>query len=626
MEKCIYIYFPIEQASDTEEVNVMEYLSERLGDSFEKWGNKTCEFIDAPTGSGKTTFILDHVLPYMADNGKKILYLVNRKILKQQIEKELERKDSLQLSSIEIMTYQALETQIIENQLEIWEEDSQKRGNWGNSHIAQKTRKMDRYESFDCVICDECHYFLADSTYNTNTYLSFIWIIENFYNRIRIYMSATISEVELLVKRYDQNYLEKRTNIYRLNRNSKRELLDISECERAKAECRSKRNYGYLHIGKIDDMDEICDLIKKGRNEKWLIFVNDITEAKKLKNEITKLFFDKKSDVGRIDANNDDDMVQIIDEIVNDRTFSPKILIATSVLDNGVSLRDSTLKNVVIIADNEVEFIQMLGRIRQDGDEDKKNLYICSQEVQLFSNRYQSIMKVKRYMDELYIHYLSNEIKKISNSTDDTRNSLFDSIRLPWSIVSGVANCSTGLGRSAGIRQELIMLGHITERCNEEDMNVRLHSKIMCDLREKKVDFDIIQKSCFIVNAQFWLNRISYEQIKLLAEYYNRMNEEVKNDPYAFIKEQMRWLNREGEWKKVVEASEKMAKEELEQAIEKYLKVNGKSAILLSKDMIEFKKENKKIKRVYKNKLPEDYIDFTSIMKTLARKLENETV
>ncbi|MCI7131060.1 MAG: DEAD/DEAH box helicase family protein [Lachnospiraceae bacterium] len=286
----------------------MEYLSDRLKDSFKGWTNGTCEFIDAETGCGKTTYILDYVLPFMTKNRKKILYLVNRKILKQQIEKELERKDSVQLGNIKIMTYQALETQIIENQLETWGND-------------QKIQNMHKYSEFDCVICDECHYFLSDSTYNANTYLSFIWIIENFYNRIRVYMSATIAEVELLVRRYNQNYYEKRTNIYRLNRNSKQELLDINECERRRVECRSKRNYGYLHIEKIDDMDDIYDLIKKGENEKWLIFVNNISEAKKLKNGITLSIFGKKNDVGRIDAKGDDDMVQIVDEISRDDIF-----------------------------------------------------------------------------------------------------------------------------------------------------------------------------------------------------------------------------------------------------------------------------------------------------------------
>lgn len=556
----------------------MEYLSDRLKDSFEEWTNGTCEFIDAETGCGKTTYILDYVLPFMTKNGKRILYLVNRKILKQQIEKELERKDSVQLSCIEIMTYQALETQIIENQLETFENN-------------QKIHNMDKYMEFDCVICDECHYFLSDSTYNTNTYLSFIWIIENFYNRIRVYMSATIAEVELLVRRYNQNYYEKRTNIYRLNRNSMQELLDINECERRRVECRLKRNYGYLHIEKIDDTDDIYDLIKKGENEKWLIFVNNISEAKKLKNGITLSIFGKKNDVGRIDAKGDDDMVQIVDEISRDRTFSKKILIATSVLDNGVSLCDSTLKNVVIIADNEVEFIQMLGRIRRDSDEDKKNLYICSQETQLFSNRYDSTIKVKNYMDELYTNFLNGAIEVIANSYMDTGNSLQDSIRLPWNAErSGYSVTATGNANFMRDRQKI--MGHITANFNEETMNINLHYRIMCDLRKGKVDFDTIRKSCLIIKAQFWINRISYEQIKLLAEYYYRMKEEMKKDPYAFLKEQMRWLNREADTGDVIKNDIARSKEVLEVAIKKYLE-NQKDTVLTNETLIQIKKDYK---------------------------------
>lgn len=272
-------------------------------------------------------------------------------------------------------------------------------------------------------------------------------------------------------------------------------------------------------------------------------------------------------------------------------TFSKKILIATSVLDNGVSLCDSTLKNVVVIADNEVEFIQMLGRIRRDSDEDKKNLYICSQETQLFSNRYDSTIKAKNYMDELYTNFLNGAIEVIANSYMDTGNSLQDSIRLPWNAErGGYSVTATGNGNFMRDRQKII--GHITANFNEVTMNNGLHYRIMRDLREGRVDFDTIRKSCLIINAQFWINRISYEQIKLLAEYYYRMKEERKKDPYAFIKEQMRWLNREADTDDVIKNDIARSKEVLEVAIKKYLE-NQKDTVLTNETLIQIKKDYK---------------------------------
>ena len=95
----------------------MEYLADRLGDSFKQWGNGTCEFIDAQTGCGKTTFILHYVLPYMAEHKMKILYLVNRSILKQQLEEDVINQRSNERYYIDVMTYQNLENQILKKHL-----------------------------------------------------------------------------------------------------------------------------------------------------------------------------------------------------------------------------------------------------------------------------------------------------------------------------------------------------------------------------------------------------------------------------------------------------------------------------------------------------------------------------
>ena len=126
-------------------------------------------------------------------------------------------------------------------------------------------------------------------------------------------------------------------------------------------------------------------------------------------------------------------------------------------------------------------------------------------------------------MDELYTQYLNDAIDRITNYYSDVQGSLLDSIRLPWSADSEVNNSATGIGDSFLLRRGMLSKGHITERCDEVLLSWLIHSRIMSDLRAGKVDFETIQRCCFIFNAQFWLNRISYEQIKLLAEYYNRI-------------------------------------------------------------------------------------------------------
>ena len=159
----------------------MEKVADLIGDEYEKWGarervpfdneetawieNEKCIFISSPTGSGKTYFILKVLLPYVLKKRQKLLYLVNRKILKGQIESELfsslsyEEKDKIR-DGIKIETYQTIEFELYKREDDKEEERRPK-------------YTLKEYSDYQYVVCDECHYFLADSNFNMNTIFSF---------------------------------------------------------------------------------------------------------------------------------------------------------------------------------------------------------------------------------------------------------------------------------------------------------------------------------------------------------------------------------------------------------------------------------------------------------------------
>ena len=56
----------------------MRYISDIIKDEFKQWTNHKPILISAPTGSGKTTFILKNLLPYVKEQGKYLVYFVNR--------------------------------------------------------------------------------------------------------------------------------------------------------------------------------------------------------------------------------------------------------------------------------------------------------------------------------------------------------------------------------------------------------------------------------------------------------------------------------------------------------------------------------------------------------------------
>lgn len=88
--------------------------------------------------------------------------------------------------------------------------------------------------------------------------------------------------------------------------------------------------------------------------EKWLIFTDSIEAGKALCNEIKERVANQ-TDVGYIDAKYalDEDGQEIIDEIIKDNFTQKRILIATAVIDNVISIKDEDLRNIVIMADTD---------------------------------------------------------------------------------------------------------------------------------------------------------------------------------------------------------------------------------------------------------------------------------
>ena len=49
-------------------------------------------FIESQTGTGKTTFVLDVLVPYAMEKGREVLFLSNRFLLKEQIKAKVAKK------------------------------------------------------------------------------------------------------------------------------------------------------------------------------------------------------------------------------------------------------------------------------------------------------------------------------------------------------------------------------------------------------------------------------------------------------------------------------------------------------------------------------------------------------
>ena len=348
-------------------------VTDKIGDEYREWKRGDKVFISAPTGTGKTYFIFNTLLSYAKETNQKILYLVNRTMLKEQLEKELSRRPIHdRIARIEL--YQTIENYLC------------------GLYQVNQPMLQELAGDYSYVVCDECHYFLTDSNYNTNTWLSYQWVQRWLSQKIRIFLSATIGDIKDYILADSGKFTYENSNIYSFhikNTSCSRDVQIRHERRtRNNWQYDIERDYSYLKIETVIRRDQVIDLVCE-ENKKWLIFVDSISVGKELQKKIQERLGAQKKGTDELDILDDDKVVFLssgykkehgepLEEVLsikNRYAQSARILIATSVMDNGINLKDVQLKNLVILADNETEFIQMLGRRREDGNQVNPELF-----------------------------------------------------------------------------------------------------------------------------------------------------------------------------------------------------------------------------------------------------------
>lgn len=336
------------------------YVSEVIKDDYKNWNVGDCIFLEAPTGAGKTTFILKQLLPYVKKLNAEILYLSNRILLKEQIKQEIAKGQDLpteltflenveEFDGITVLSYQKL--QLLCQQ---------------ESYIGEISRRY-RY-----VVCDEIHYLLEDSAFNPQI----IWLVK-FLKDISsclICISATLVELKEWIVWEKYGFNVRYMKWVRENAFSKYLMFPKRYTTLMTLIYTTIHSYtipAHPVVEKVvyyAEQEQIIDAIGRSKlGEKWLIFQSNKSKAK----ELTKKLGDSAALITAEDREND-----TIAEIIHEGKFSCKVLVATKLLDNGVSLKDSQLKNIVIDTISQTEFIQMLGRKRRLDANDTAILYI----------------------------------------------------------------------------------------------------------------------------------------------------------------------------------------------------------------------------------------------------------
>lgn len=365
---------------------IYNMVTETIGMEYKDWTVNDIIFISAPTGTGKSSFIMQTLVRHALSQNRRIIYFVNRTILKQQLTKELSIVErDLRIEGFTgrlsdyflIMTYQSLEKNIKQS-----------------AYNANEKQRLSYLCSNTYIVMDEAHYFLSDSTFNPSTELSFNYLMGygQFMNQpgtIRILMSATGERVYDYIRRLNEEQLEA--------------LCRINVAARSYSHGRYKmfpyvitlkERYRDLKIRLFDGYKELADIICNGSKDKWLIFVDNKVQGDKLCQAIEDKGVNSISISARYKS--DPEKREAVETIIEEERCEEQVCIMTYVLDNGVSIADDR-RCIAIFADNKEQFLQCLGRNRAKDYADTY-LYIPKGSVSSITNRRLQIERVFQFI------------------------------------------------------------------------------------------------------------------------------------------------------------------------------------------------------------------------------------
>ena len=432
-----------------EEGYIVDYLTEQ---DIESWSPKYPVILSAPTGSGKNHFIqttlFQHVLKNQPKNTKsknKILILSNRIALSRQGKHKLSEK---------VVEYTG-DYGILERLQSLYTEEGTDRlcVDFGQVTVCSYHQLWDRKlldnHHFKYIVCDECHFFTNDATFNANTDAILRYIIDNGQNSIRIYMSATIETVfEPLIREEFKSTENSISNeefkhnsfcndpVNHMNMDQARVGLPyyMSNSEVYANNISKKMNryreantfqiwFYYMHrsyplienVYHFFYMNEITTkiLADKDRSHKWLVFVSDNQTGERLAADFSRN--DRKSTfISRKRVETMQDIKKVYDAIISNEYFKDDVLVSTSILDNGINLHKTPngdiIHGVVIDSFNHDQFIQMLGRVRD-------------QKFSIFVRHY-----TKSELEKKAVRLLDDIIKRlrIDQADIETKKKVFD--------------------------------------------------------------------------------------------------------------------------------------------------------------------------------------------------------
>lgn len=377
---------PLDKGGKTDHKYVNDTLTRQVWQNW-KPGNQI--FISAGTGRGKNTFIKNELLSSVGS--QKVVIFENRRSLMQQQIKDLIEKidpDFLKYNDVSeesmvifgknrnimLISYQAASLKCLLN----------------NSNFINFCREA------SYLVFDEAHFILDDSMFNKgiNFFVNCFLPKNSFPNATKIFLSGTMEEFYEYLQRV-QNGITEPYSITKLSSDLQTShisswLYGMNGEQYHNLVLSLPTDYSYINPYKYRSIDDICKQIEESpENEKWMVFVNSLEEGEEYK---AKLEIQLKENVCFLSSPNKSNNKRLYDKLINECKFDCRVLIATTVIYNGINVKDKDVKHIVVPFQTVSIVKQIIGRKRIEND-NQLNVYFPDVEYKTVRKMFTNCLK-----------------------------------------------------------------------------------------------------------------------------------------------------------------------------------------------------------------------------------------
>lgn len=364
---------------------------------WESWFPNHWIFLSAGTGRGKNTFIKNELLK-KCRNQKVVIFENRESLMNQQVIDIVSEIDPDALKYQDISNDNMVIFGSYKNIMLI---------SYQTAALKCMFRDMDflkfclqaRY-----IVFDEAHYILDDASFNKGIifFINTFLCCDNFPNSTKIFMSGSMEEVFCFIQKchpvvneiqdilIEKELLDKKYYAYTLLRLQEKQKYNFYAMS-------LPTDYSYINPYKYEKYDDICIKISKtDPNEKWLIFVNSLSHGNELLSKLRIICGYEAVQFLYSKNKKEDENEKLYKDIVNNSVFNCRILIATTVIYNGINIKDSFVKHIVIPFTTVSVVKQLIGRKRM-ADNETVNVYFPDVPYKTIKKRYYNC--VKDYME-----------------------------------------------------------------------------------------------------------------------------------------------------------------------------------------------------------------------------------